>query len=226
MTHYEERNLKIITEAYKTVNPIVIFAVEHGQLEYFDRLLDELRQYPCFIDSSAENDNFKNKSKIKVYSITTASSKYMDLNYNPLLKDRMGFKKTEMHPEISSAQITYHLGQYLGPLTSYIPEGQRNLLTPADYSIAPVKYFGVIIDKTGLEIYHANKMKHIRAVSPLSIEQAEHFRQSGNTNVMVISALYQPDTKLMAKTIHKFVNTEFLINDQRAGIIKSAYDQK
>ena len=69
-------------------------------------------------------------------------------------------------------------------------------------------------------------MKHIRAVSPVSIEQAIHFRQPGNANVMIISAMYQPDAKLMAKMIHKFVNTEFLINDQRAGIIKSVYDQK
>ena len=120
MKHYSEQNLKIITDAYQHVNPIVIFGVEHGQLKYFDKILTGLRRYPSFIDASVENENFGNKSKTKVYSISTAGTKYMDLNYNPLLKNGMGFKKTQMHPEISSAQITYHLGQYLEPLKSYM----------------------------------------------------------------------------------------------------------
>jgi len=86
--------------------------------------------------------------------------------------------------------------------------------------------FGILIDKTGSMVAQANRFPHIRAVSPMSVDQAKHFRSSLNANVLVFSGMYQPDTTKCAEIVKAFVTTDFQPNEQRITQIRAIYDSK
>jgi ribose 5-phosphate isomerase RpiB len=231
---------EIIQKSYKGITPTVYFGVENGQLGYLEELFSEMRKYPDFIDDGIERQS---TDQINVYSLHQYNTNIpMSLNYIPFSQkdgpyssvfSSKKYKKTEMQPDTTSAEIAYQLAKYLEPITLALPvEYQSEIIKnikskyEIEYSVAPVKKFTIDIDKTGLDIYHANKPKHVRAITPLSLEHAIHCRKSGNANALVISAMYQKDIGEIAKIIHAFVRTPFEPNPQRIGIIQSVYRQK